>query len=98
MLDKKGENIVIYDVRKVSTVTDYYVVATGNSSPHLNALIEDLRQQLKKEGVVSHRRAGEPLSGWLIIDYLNTVIHVFSREVRDYYAIEDLWSRAPQIQ
>jgi len=97
MLDKKGEDIIIYDVRKISSVADYYVVVTGNSTPHLKALVEDVRHQLKTEGMESHRKSGEPLSGWLLLDYLNTVIHVFSKEIREYYAIEDLWSKAPRI-
>jgi len=95
--DKKGSDIVIFDVQKVSGVTDYFVVVSGTSPPHLKALFNELQHSLKQEGVPCFRRAGDPESGWLVLDYIDVVIHVFSPEARQYYAIEELWEEAPKL-
>lgn len=94
---KKGADIVIRDVRGVSELADYTVVATAGSSPHLKALLNEVQHVLKDQSVPTYRRAGNPESGWLVIDYLDVVIHIFLAEVRQYYAIEALWEKAPVI-
>lgn len=96
--EKLGADIRIYDVRKVSSITDFTVVATGNSSPHLKALIAEVQRQMKEANVMSYRTSGEPESGWVIVDYVHVVVHVFSPEARAYYAIEKLWTDAPLIE
>ena len=97
-LDRKlAEGIRVFDVRKVSGVTDYYVVATGTSAPHLKALISETQRHLKGLDVASYRTSGEPDSGWVVVDYIHAVAHVFSPEARAYYAIERLWSEATEI-
>ncbi|MBA4386838.1 MAG: ribosome silencing factor [Verrucomicrobia bacterium] len=92
--DKKASDIVAFDVRKISEVTDFHVVATGLSTPHLKALASEVQHALKEKGVPSHRRAGDPESGWVVLDYVDVVIHVFMPDVRQYYALEDLWGKA----
>ncbi len=94
---KKADNIRIFDVRGQSTVTDFYVVATGTSAPHLKALISETQHHLKSMGVSSFRKSGEPDSGWIVIDYVYAVAHVFSPEAREYYAIENLWATAKEL-
>lgn len=94
--DKKGEDIRLVDVRTISGVTDYYLIASGASAPHLKAMFNDVLRTLKEAGVPYFRKAGDPQSGWLVIDYLDVVIHIFSVEARAYYAIESLWTEAPQ--
>jgi ribosome-associated protein len=96
--EKKAENIVLLDVRKMSSVTDYYVVATGGSAPHLKALFSDLQHELKRKGILCYRRSGAPESGWVVMDYVDVVIHVFSAETRQYYAIEELWAPARKVK
>lgn len=95
--EKKAANIRIFDVRGLSTVTDYCIVATGTSAPHLKALIAETQRQMKDLGVTSYRTSGDPDSGWVVVDYIHAVVHVFSAEARDYYAIEKLWSTAKEI-
>ena len=95
--DRKGENIILLDVREISSVTDMYLIVTGMSGPHLRALYDETQITLKKDGLLCYRKAGDPEGGWLILDYLNLVIHIFSKEARDYYAIEELWETAPQL-
>ena len=93
---KKGEDIAIYDVRGVSTVTDYYVVASGFSPPHLKAMFGGVQAELKKKDLRCYRRSGDPESGWMVLDYVDVIIHIFSAETRKYYQIEELWAEVPR--
>jgi len=96
--DHKGVNITILDVRELSNVTDYYLLVTGTSSPHLKALADETQRALRKSGVKCYRQSGTPDSGWLVLDYLDLVIHIFTEETRGYYALEQLWSDAPKVE
>lgn len=96
--DKKGENIVILDVHKLSAITDYYVVCTGNNTRHLKALIEECDRQLSEHGVSAYRQSGTPESAWMILDYIHFVVHVFTDKAREHYALETLWKDAPRIK
>jgi ribosome-associated protein len=97
LIEKNGEDIVLLDVRDLTEVTDYFLLVSGTSAPHLKALLNDLTRVLKDAGVTCYRKAGEPGSGWLALDYLDVVIHIFLPEVREYYAIEELWEKAPRL-
>lgn len=97
LLSKKGADILIVDVRKASPVTDYYVIVTGTTPPQIKALAGAVSKELKASGVTCYRRSGLPEDGWMVLDYLDVVIHIFLRETRDYYAIEELWADAPQV-
>ena len=89
----KGADIKSYDVRGVSTLADFLVVATGAAAPHLKALIASTQAAMKEAGVRSFRTSGDPESGWIVVDYVDVVVHVFSPEARAYYALEKLWTR-----
>ena len=95
--DKKGIDIAFFDVGKVSGVTDYFIVVSGTSPPHLKALFNELQHSLKQDDIRCFRRAGDPDSGWLVLDYVDVVIHIFSQEARQYYAIEEFWEGAPKV-
>ena len=92
--DKKGQDLVILDVRGLSSVTDFYVITTGTSSPHLKSLAEELMVRLKEDNIRCYRQSGTADSGWVVLDYVDVVIHLFSPEQRDYYALERLWADA----
>lgn len=98
MEDKKGGDIVILDVRNVSVVTDYYVICTGNNPRHVKALSDDCEKSLAQEGEKAYRQSGTPDSGWMILDYLDFVVHVFSEKAREHYALETLWNDAPRVK
>ncbi len=85
------------DVRKLSSVTDYYVIVTGNNSPHLKALATELSRRMGESGIKRSRQSGSPESGWLVCDYLDVVVHIFTKEKRARYALEELWSDAPRV-
>lgn len=97
LYQKKADDIRIFDVRGVSGVTEFYVVATGTSAPHLKALIAETQHRMKEANIASYRTSGESSSGWVIVDYVTAVVHVFSPEARAYYNIERLWAKAKEI-
>ena len=90
--DRKGIDVKIYDVRGKSALTDFCVVATGSAAPHLKALVAESQATMKSAGVMSYRTSGDPESGWIVVDYIDVVVHVFSPEARAYYALEKLWA------
>ena len=94
LADKKAIDPMTLDVRGLSNVTDFFVIATATSPPHLRALAEDLEVTLKHRDSPVYRRSGEPESGWIVLDYVDVVVHVFSAEMREYYALEKLWADA----
>ncbi len=96
--DKKGSDIVAFDVSELSSLTDYVVIASGLNAPHLKAMAQEVLFQLKKEGRHCHNKSGDPDSGWIIVDYMNIMIHLFSRTQREYYALDDLLKAAPQLE
>ena len=89
---------MILDVRNLSSVTDYYLICSGNSAPHLRALAEDVDVTLKHEGFACFRKSGTPDSGWMVVDYVDVVVHVFSAETRAYYDLERLWKDAKRVE
>lgn len=89
--DRKGSDVKIYDVRGKTSLADYFIVATGAAAPHLKALIAESQAVMKKNGISSFRTSGDPESGWIVVDYIDIVVHVFSPEARAYYALEKLW-------
>lgn len=84
------------DVRELSGITDYCVVASGTSAPHLKALVSEVQHRMKQQGVPA-RSSGLPESGWVVVDCLDAVIHIFAPEARLYYQIESLWKGAPEV-
>jgi ribosome-associated protein len=93
--DLKAENVVTVDVRGRSSVTDYYIVATGTSSPHLKALYNGVDVALKHAGSPSYRRSGDPEGGWVVLDYVDVIVHVLTQAAREYYTLEALWQKKP---
>jgi ribosome-associated protein len=96
---RKGEHVVVLRVADVSSVADYLVLCTGLNNPHLRALADEVARQLRLETppVAAHRRAGGAESGWIVLDYLDVVVHLFTPQMRGYYALEQLWKDAPVV-
>lgn len=97
LADKKAVDIRAYDVRGISGFADAFVVATGTAAPHLKALVAGTQAAMKDAGISSYRTSGDPQSGWIVVDYVDVVVHVFSPEARAYYALEKLWEQAKPI-
>ena len=97
LADKKAVEPIVLDVRGISSVTDFFVIASGTSSPHLKAIGEGVEIPLKRAGEAVYRRSGVPESGWIVLDYVNVVVHILSPEARDYYSLEKLWGDATVV-
>lgn len=97
MDDKKGQDIVALDVSKLTSVTDIVVICTGWSGPHLKALANEVIKQTKEAGHPVYRKSGATDCGWIVLDYIDVVIHIFESEKRGYYALETLWEDAPRL-
>lgn len=95
LLDRKAVDAAVLDLRGISTATDFFLVASGRSDTHVTAIADNLVDELKKDGV---RPAGvEGLRGgrWVLVDYVDFIVHVFHPEARDFYQLERLWGDAP---
>lgn len=92
-----GEDIVLLDVRDVSPFTDFFVICSGNSERQLKALVEAVHGMAKEAGVYPHHVEGEPLSGWVLMDYLDVIVHLFAPELRAYYDLEELWHQGKTL-
>jgi ribosome-associated protein len=95
--DRQAEDIVQIDIRKVATFTDYFVIATAGSVRQMNALIDTLDRELKPQGVDLATQEGDPESGWVLLDFHDVIVHLFSRDQRQYYNLEGLWSRSAPL-
>ena len=97
--NKKAEDIVILDVRELSSVTDYFVIASGTSEPHLRAIVEEIREKLLEEYHVRPRAVdGRLQTAWVVLDFFDVIVHVMRRDVRERYDLETLWGDAPRVK
>ena len=96
--EKQAEDMVILDLRGISTITDYFVIMTGTSMPHLKAIRREISQKLAEEhGTKAHAADGSAESQWTVMDFGDVLVHIFHKEKRPFYALEDLWSDAPRV-
>ena len=97
--NKKAENIVILDVRKLSSVTDYFVIVSGTSEPHLRAIVDEITGQLREEhGVRPLRMDGSVHGAWVVMDFFDVIVHVMRADVRERYDLESLWGDAKRVK
>ena len=95
--DKKGEDIVCYEIGDKSTIADYMIICTGNVDTHVKALAENVVVELKKLGVAPIYHEGMGNGIWVCIDYGDTLVHVMRKPERDFYNLESIWGGCPQI-
>jgi ribosome-associated protein len=96
--DKKAEDVVVLDLRGVSSFTDLFVICSGTSEPHVKAISSGIREGLKDELQRSPLSSeGSPASQWVVLDYADVLIHIFHQQKREFYALESLWSDAPRL-
>lgn len=97
--NKKAENIVILDVRELSSVTDYFVIASGTSEPHLRAIVDEITDKLRDEYEIRPRAVDGTLqTAWVVLDYFDVIVHVMRHDVRERYDLETLWGDAPRVR
>lgn len=91
--EKKGENILLLDIHDQADFADYFVICSGTSDRMLQALADDTLEQMRKRHDLRGRVEGEARDGWMLIDYGAIVVHLFSPDRRNYYRLEELWSK-----
>jgi ribosome-associated protein len=97
LIDNKANDVVILDLRGVSDMTDYFVIASGTSDTHVRALGEHVQEDLKRDGAAAHHAEGLAQGRWVLLDYVDFVVHLFHPTLRNFYQLERLWSDAALI-
>jgi ribosome-associated protein len=97
MQEKKAEEIVVLDVRALTSFTEYFVVCTGESEPQLRTISKNIEDKLSATDIRPHHLEGRSDNGWVLMDYDDFVVHIFSPDKRTYYDLERLWADAPRI-
>jgi ribosome-associated protein len=89
----------VLDLRGISTFTDFFVICSGTSEPHLKAIAGEVETKLKQDhSIRANAIDGFPASQWIVLDYLQVIVHVFHQAKRAFYSLEDLWSDAPRVE
>ncbi|MFO7979988.1 MAG: ribosome silencing factor [Candidatus Aminicenantes bacterium] len=95
--EKKGEHIVVIGLKEISSFTDYFIIISGNSSRQNIAIYENIEKELKKENIYPLHVEGKENAEWILMDYGNFILHIFSKETREYYSLEKLWGDGPKL-
>lgn len=96
-LVKKAEELVVLDLREISSFTDFFIISQGNSPRQNRAVYESVEKELKKDDISPLSVEGREHSEWILMDYGNFIVHIFSKASRDYYSLEKLWGDAPKL-
>ncbi len=95
VLDKKGNDITLLDIRDQTVFADYFLICNGDNNRQLQALAEGIWEDAKRKGdTIGLGKEGEPESGWMLLDFGGLIVHLFSPEKRTYYKLEELWDKA----
>lgn len=94
---KKAQDLTILSVKGLSPIADYFIIATGTSSTHINALADYVEKGMRDEGILMRHKEGKLQGGWLLLDFRDIVVHIFSSDLREYYSLERIWSDAPRV-
>ncbi len=96
--ETKAEDIRIFDLRGISTLTDFMIVCSGNSQPHLKAIVRDIEGKVRAKGSdPALHTEGRAATRWVVLDFVDVMIHVLDQEMREHYALEDLWGDAKEL-
>ena len=95
--DKKGEDIKIIDITVVSVLADYFIIANGNSDSQVNALVDNVEEELHKAGYHLKQREGRANSSWILLDFGDIIVHVFDKDNRLFYDLERIWKDGKDI-
>ncbi len=89
--DKKGMNIIVLDVREICSMTNFFVIAEGTVDRHVKALSQAIQEEMKLQGLHPWHIEGEQAGDWIVVDYNDFVVHLFTPDLREKYALEQLW-------
>lgn len=96
--DLKGRDLRVLDLRGLSDATDYFVVASGTSDAHVRGIANSVLEKLGRRGIRAHHVEGLPTGRWVLLDFVDFVVHLFHPEARGFYQLERLWSDAPEFR
>ncbi len=96
-LDRKANNVVVLDLRGLSSVTDAFVICSGTSDTHVEGIANLIEEKLDEHDVKLWHREGGRKASWILLDYIDTIVHIFTEEARDFYGLERLWGDAPKV-
>lgn len=91
--NKKGADMRVLDIRELTTMTDYFVIVSGNSVPQVHAISDNIVEEMEKAGFEPYHTEGLNEGRWVILDFEEIIVHVFHREARDFYGLERLWTQ-----
>lgn len=95
--DKKGEDIKIIDITGISVLADYFIIANGNSDSQVNALVDNVEEELHKAGYPLRQREGQASGSWVLLDFGDIIVHVFDKENRLFYDLERIWKDGKDV-
>ena len=90
-------DVVLLDARNICSFADYFVICSGDSERQIRAIFDEIAHTLKKEGVLPHHHEGKVDSGWLLLDFGDVIVHIFSSFEREFYQLDELWSQATPV-
>ena len=93
-LEKKGKQIVVIDLRGITGVTDFFVIITADSDPQMKAISDNIMKKLREQKTQLYHKEGFQSLRWILLDYVDVVVHIFRSETREYYGLERLWGDA----
>lgn len=96
--NKKAMRLNVIKVEDISSLADYFVIASGTSNTHVRSLSDELEEKLKEEGVAPTRIEGYRSNSWILLDYSSVVVHVFTQEARDFYDLDRLWADGIKVE
>ncbi len=94
-LTKKAHDVKILKMKSLSSICDYFVIVSGDVDVHVNAIAETIHEGLLEKGIKPWHREGARGGRWILLDYVNVVVHIFEKSAREFYALEKLWGDAP---
>jgi len=96
--DKKASNTVILKLSKLTLIADYFVITSGDSAPQLKAISNSVMRKLKENKIRLLHYEGKPETGWILLDYSDVIVHIFSKEKREFYDLEYIWQEANKVR
>ena len=95
--DKQAEEVVLLDARQACSYTDYIVICSGDSDRQVEAIHREILNSLKQEAAIPYHSEGDADSGWILLDYAGVVVHIFSKELRGFYSLENVYEKALRL-
>lgn len=95
--DKQGEEIKVVDISGISTLADYFIIAHGKNKPHIQAIVDQVEDELAKDGYTVSHTEGRQEARWVLLDYTNIIVHVFNKDDRFFYDLERIWADGKEV-